>query len=343
MNEPLRAAIIGVGAMGQHHIRVYREIANVELVGFADADEVTRASIERRHHVKGYASYGDLFDQAKPDLVTVAVPTVLHLEVAAVAIRRGIHVLIEKPIAETERDGQMLIDLAKQHHVTLAVGHIERHNPAVQALKAELEKGRLGRIFEMNAQRIGPFPPRIRDVGVVLDLATHDIDVMCHLAGSPVLRVYAETQQNLHSTREDMVSGLMRFANGTTGVLQVNWLTPMESCRLTVLGERGMFEVDYITQDLTLYENGQTPEDFPNLQLLRGVGEGRIIRERIDKREPLRVELEDFIGAVRDQRPPVVTGADSLNALRIASSLVKSGNTNQPIEIASLTQQPARY
>ena len=339
MSEPLRAAVIGVGAMGQHHIRVYREITSVELVGFADADEGTRANIEQRHHVKGYASYSDLFDQGKPDLVTVAVPTVLHLEVAAEAIRRGIHVLIEKPIAETEHDGQTLIDLAKEHQVTLAVGHIERHNPAVQALKVELERGRLGRVFEMHAKRVGPFPPRIRDVGVVLDLATHDIDVICHLTGSPVLRVYAETQQNLHSTREDMISGLMRFANGITGVLQVNWLTPVKSRRLAVLGEGGMFEIDYITQDLTLYENGQTPEDFPNLQLLRGVGEGRIIRERIDKREPLRVELEDLISAIRDQRPPVVTGADSLNALRIASALVQSGNTNQPIEVAALTHK----
>ena len=336
MSESLRTAVIGVGAMGQHHVRVYGEIAGVELVGFADADETMRANIQQRHHVMGYADYHDLFDQAKPDLVTVAVPTVLHREVAAEAIRRGIHVLVEKPIAETERDGQALIDLAKEHQVTLAVGHIERHNPAVQALKAELESGHLGRIFEMHAQRVGPFPSRIRDVGVVLDLATHDIDVISHLADSPATRVFAETQQNIHSTREDTLSGLMRFANGITGVLQVNWLTPTKSRRLTVLGAGGMFEVDYITQDLTFYENGQTLGGFQNLQLLRGVSEGRIIREKVDKREPLRAELEDFVGAVRDQRKPRVTGEDSLNALRIASALVKSGQTGQPVELTSL-------
>ena len=337
MSESLRAAVIGAGTMGQHHVRVYREIANTDLVGVADADEAMRASVEQRHHVKSYADYHDLLDQAKPDLVTVAVPTVLHLEVASEAIRRGIHVLVEKPIAETERDGQTLIDLAKQHQVTLAVGHIERHNPAVQALKTALESGQIGTIFEMHAQRVGPFPSRIRDVGVVLDLATHDIDVICHLAGSPVKRVYAETQQNIHSTREDTLSGLIRFTNGITGVLQVNWLTPTKSRRLTVLGAGGMFEVDYITQDLTFYENGLTPNGFHNLQLLRGVSEGRIIREKIDKREPLRVELEDFIGAIRDQRNPRVTGEDSLNALRVASALVTSGQTSQPIELTPTT------
>ena len=188
--------------------------------------------------------------------MSVAVPTVHHLEVAAEVIERGIHVLIEKPIAETEIDGQRLIHLAKEHQVVLAVGHIERHNPAVRALKEQLETGRLGPLFEMHAQRVGPFPARIRDVGVVLDLATHDIDVICHLADAEIVRAYAETQQNIHSTREDTLSGLMRFSNGITGVLQVNWVTPTKSRRLTVLGAGGMFEVDYITQDLTFYENG---------------------------------------------------------------------------------------
>ena len=336
MNQTLRAAVIGVGAMGQHHVRAYREITSVELVGVADADETTGASIERRYPVKSFADYRELFDRAKPDLVTVAVPTVLHLEVASEAIRRGIHVLVEKPIAATERDGQTLIDLATQHRVTLAVGHIERHNPAVQALKVELDAGRLGPIFEMHAQRVGPFPSRIRDVGVVLDLATHDIDVISHLANSPIIRVFAETQQNIHSTREDTLSGLMRFANGITGVLQVNWLTPTKSRRLTVLGAGGMFEVDYITQDLTFYENGQTLGAFPNLQLLRGVSDGRIIREKIDKREPLRAELEDFIGAIRDRREPRVSGLDSLKALRIASALVQSAQTGQAVDLVGL-------
>ena len=299
---------------------------------------ISRAGITKRYQVTGYADFRKLLDDAKPDLVSVAVPTVHHLEVASEAMERGIHVLIEKPIAETEHDGQRLIHLAKEYKVVLAVGHIERHNPAVRALKEQLEGGRLGPLFEMHAQRVGPFPARIRDVGVVLDLATHDIDVICHLADSEVVRVYAETQQNIHSTREDTLSGLMRFSNGITGVLQVNWVTPTKNRRLTVLGAGGMFEVDYITQDLTFYENGTTQGGFHNLQLLRGVSEGRIIRELVDKREPLRMELEDFVDAVRNRREPRVRGVDSLRALRIASALVKSGITNQPIELTPLVE-----
>lgn len=333
MNPLLRAAVIGVGVMGQHHVRVYREIPDIELVGFADADETMRTNIERRFHVQGYADYRELLDTARPDLVTIAVPTVLHHEVACEALRRGIHVLVEKPIAETEAEALEMIALARQHGVTLAIGHIERHNPAIKALKQQLDAGKLGMIFEMHAQRVGPFPPRIRDVGVVLDLATHDIDVIRHLANSQVQRVFAETQQNIHSSREDTLSGLLRFENGVTGLLQVNWLTPAKSRRLVVTGAGGMFEVDYITQDLTFYENSDGGDSFQSLQLLRGVSEGRIIRDRIAKREPLRLELEDFIDAVRHTRPPLVTGDDSLIALKIASALVQAGQTHQVIQV----------
>lgn len=330
---PLRAAVIGVGAMGQHHVRVYREIPGIDLVGIADADDKQCAALAQRHSTVGYHDYHQLLDEARPDLVTIAVPTALHAEVASAAIRRGIHVLIEKPIAETEADGQTLIDLAAAHNVVLAVGHIERHNPAITALKQIIDQGKLGTIFQMRAQRIGPFPARIRDVGVVLDLATHDIDILCHLAGGMPTRVFAETQQNIHTTREDMVSGILRFPNGITAMLEVNWLTPTKSRRLVVLGGGGMYEVDYITQDLTYYENGAAlQEDFRSLRLLRGVSEGRVIREQIEKREPLRLEVEDFIGAARDRRAPRVTGADSLSALRIAHALVKSGQTHQVIE-----------
>jgi UDP-N-acetylglucosamine 3-dehydrogenase len=333
MTDILKAAVIGVGAMGQHHVRVYREMPGVELVGVADADENMRTTIERRHHVKGYADYGQLLDEVKPDLVTVAVPTVLHREVAGAAIERGIHVLVEKPIAETEADGRELIELARQHKVVLSVGHIERHNPAIRALRTRLEANELGRVFEIHAERVGPFPARIRDVGVVLDLATHDIDIIRHLAGSDLVRVYAETQQNIHSTREDMLSGLMRFANGVTGVLQVNWLTPVKNRRLTVTGAFGMYEADTITQDLTFYENGTALDEFRSLQLLRGVSEGRMIRDKIDKREPLRAELDDFVQAVRQGTAPLVTGEDSLFALRIAHALVQSGQSHQAVAL----------
>lgn len=329
----LRAAVIGVGAMGQHHVRVYRELAGIDLVGVADSNDNIRVTLEQRYQVKSYANYLELLEAAQPQIVTIAVPTALHLEVATQAIRRGVHVLIEKPIAETEHDALTLINLAREQGITLAIGHIERHNPAIRALKGYLENGQLGRIFEIRAERVGPFPARIRDVGVVLDLATHDIDIVRHLAGSPLMRVYAETQQNIHTSREDTLSGLMRFENGITGILQINWLTPTKSRKLRVTGAAGMYEVDYITQDLTFYENGQAMLGYDNLLMLRGVSEGRVIREQVEKREPLRAEIEDFIQAVRTGYPPHVTGEDSLNAVRVAHALVQSGQLHQTVEI----------
>ncbi|NDJ62343.1 MAG: Gfo/Idh/MocA family oxidoreductase [Chloroflexi bacterium] len=331
---PLRAAVIGAGIMGRNHVRVYNEIPDVDMVGFADADAGMVANIERQFHVQGYTDEGQMLDELSPDLVTVAVPTVFHLAVARQAIERGIHVLIEKPIAESAADGQKLIDLAREHQVVLAVGHIERHNPAVRALRERIDADELGPIFELHAERVGPFPARIRDVGVVLDLATHDIDVICHLARGTLTRVFAETQQNIHSTREDTLSGLMRFDNGITGVLRVNWLTPAKSRRLRVTGAAGMYEIDYITQDLTFSENGDNQLGYDSLRMLRGVSEGRVIREKISKREPLRAELEDFIGAIRDERPPLVTGEDGLKALCIAQALVEAGQSNQVVNVS---------
>ncbi len=333
MAEKLRAGVIGVGVMGQHHVRAYREIPDIEMVGFVDTDETLSAAIRQRHNVRGWQDVNEFLDHERPDLVTIAVPTVLHGDVARAAIERGIHVLIEKPIAETEAEGRALIDLAQAHNVVLAVGHIERHNPAITALKQRLSSGAMGRIFELRAERVGPFPPRIRDVGVVLDLATHDIDIICYLADEAPVRVFAETQQNVHSTREDMISGMLRFQNGIAGILHVNWLTPAKNRKLSATCEGGMIEVDYITQDLTYYENGELVDDFGALQILRGVSEGRIIREKIVKREPLRLELEDFIGAVRGEHPPRVTGEAGLLALRIAHALVESGKSHQVVEI----------
>jgi UDP-N-acetylglucosamine 3-dehydrogenase len=327
----LRAAVIGVGAMGQHHVRAYSEIPDIELVACADLSESLRSSIEKRFQVECYSDYRDLLDHTKPDLITVAVPTTEHLAVAKYAIERGIHVLVEKPLAENEADAQMMIDLARQHQVVLAVGHIERHNPAIQLLKTYLDQNRIGKIFEMQAFRVGPFPTRIRDVGVVFDLATHDIDILRYLAGTSIERVFAETQQNIHSMQEDTLNGLLRFTNGIIGVLRVNWVTPTKNRRLLVVGEGGMIEVDYITQDLTVYENGDMIKDFPILQLSRGVSEGRVIREKVSKQEPLRVELNDFISAIRNQHLPRVTGEDSLKAMQVAIALIQSGNTHQAI------------
>src|SRR5579884_4568352 len=165
-----------------------------------------------------------MVERTAPDLVSVVVPTYLHFAVASHLLDRGINVLLEKPVTSTPEEAAGLIQLARLRGVKLAVGHIERFNPAIIEVKRHLVAGELGQLFHLHARRLGPFPPRIRDVGVTLDLATHDIDIMRYLTNSEVERVYAETQQQVHSTREDLVLGMLRFTNGSVGILDVNWL-----------------------------------------------------------------------------------------------------------------------
>ncbi len=328
---PVRTAVIGVGAMGRQHVRLLHDLPESDLVAVADCDGETAESIARRHGVPFYTDCRAMFDTEEVEAVSICVPTTLHLEVACQAIRRGVHVLIEKPIAARLSDGQAIADLARDQGVICMVGHVERYNPAVIELKRRLDEGELGRIFEIAACRKGPFPDRVRDVGVVVDLATHDLDVMWYLLGAEVTRVYAETARHVHAFREDMLSGLLRFSDGTVGVLDINWLTPTKIRELTVIGERGMFQVNYLTQDLFFFENAEADEVWDTLSILRGVAEGRMVRHVVNKREPLRTELEAYLATVRGEKVPIVEAEDGLRALRLARAIVRSGLENRPL------------
>ena len=330
----LKAAVIGVGAMGRNHARVYADLPDVELVGAADFLEGNAQQTARRFGGTAYQDYRRMLDEQKPDLVTVAVPTVDHLRVALDVIGRGIHLLIEKPIAFTVAEGKEIIQAAENAGVQLMIGHIERFNPAVQALKARLNNGELGRVFQIDARRQGPFPARIRDVGVVIDLAVHDVDVARFISDADVTRVFAETEKRVHSSYEDLLLGTMRLDNGAVGSLTINWLPPTKIRDLFVTGEGGMFHVNYLTQDLFFYENSSAHgTDWENLRVLRGVGEGQMVRYVVNKREPLLTEIESFVQAVAGNAPLPLTGVDGLKALAIAQALVTSGTENRVIPV----------
>ncbi len=333
----LRVGVIGVGAMGRNHARVYADLSEAELVGVADADLVAARTVCERYGGKAFADYAKMLDEVKPRAVTVAVPTVDHLEVALQVIERGIHLLIEKPLAYSVQEGEQIIAAAEKAGVKLMVGHIERFNPAVIELKEHLSVGKLGRVFQLDARRQGPFPDRIKDVGVVIDLAVHDLDVMRYVTGSEIVRVYAETERRVHSTREDLLAGLIRLADGSVGTLTINWLTPTKIRELYVTGEKGMYRVDYLTQDLYFFENARAQgADWETLRVLRGVSEGRMIRHVVAKREPLRAEIETFLAAVQRESPVPVTGADGLKVLELAHAVVTSGEEHRTIELGGL-------
>lgn len=330
----MKVAVIGVGSMGINHLRVYTELEGLDVVGVSDISEERLKIAKKRFSVKIYTSYQELMEKEKPEAVSITVPTSEHEKVASYALKMGAHVLVEKPIAATVEEGRRLIALAEKLGKQLMVGHIIRFNPAMQSLKARLENGDVGKIFQVFCRRAGPFPARIRDVGVVVDLAPHDVDIMRFLIGEDPKRVYAETEQRIHTDHEDLMFALLRFPGGITGALEINWLTPTKMRETLVLGEKGLFRVDDLMQDLYFYENPQAVgELWSPFRATRGVSEGSMTRYSIKRQEPLKAELKAFIDSVKNNTPVPVTGQDGLEALRLSLALVKSGKTHQVIEV----------
>lgn len=330
----IKVAVVGAGSMGMNHARVYAEIPEAHLVSITDQNEQVAQSATSRFGGKAYTDYRRMLAIEHPEVVSIAVPTALHAEVATTALEAGAHVLVEKPVAATLEEAICLIERARTLNRQLMIGHIVRFNPAIQALKEKLNEGALGRIFQISCRRIGPFPARIRDVGVVVDLAPHDVDLMRYLTGLDPLRVYAETERKIHTEHEDLLLGLLRFPDGVVGTLEINWLTPNKVREVLVLGERGLFRVDDLTQDLYFYENAQADGAFwPTLQTLTGVSEGQMIRFALQRYEPLKAELQAFIKAVSEGSPVPVSGEDGLMALRLALALVQSGHSHQVVEV----------
>jgi UDP-N-acetylglucosamine 3-dehydrogenase len=336
MSAVLRAGVIGVGSMGRNHARVYAGMEDLEIVAVADPDGPTSSKVGQMYRCQSYTDYREMLAREQLDLVSVVVPTRFHYTVASEVIAAGVPLLIEKPIATTVAQGRELIDQAHRAGVQLTVGHVERFNPAIIALKQQLEQHELGKLFQIIARRVGPFPARIMDVGVVIDLATHDMDVLNYLIGSPITRMHVELNRYLHQRHEDMLSAVLRFANGLIGVLDINWLTPTKIRELTVIGERGMFVANYLTQDLTFYENDSCQgEQWQELAVV-GVSEGRMIRHKVQRREPLVEELRAFANCVRHGQQPLVSGENALEALILANQLVEAGTINQPVQLPSV-------
>ena len=331
----LRAGVIGLGMMGRNHVRVWDEsVPGVELVAVADPDDAAASRAAAGRRAQRYTDVERMLREEAPDLVSIVAPTSLHLPVALAALHAGANVLVEKPIAATRDEALAMIDAAADAGRMLTVGHIERFNPAIRELRRRLADGELGRVFQVKATRLGPFPARIRDVGVVVDLGPHDIDVMRFLVASDPIRLFAETERRIHTEHEDLFTGMIKFANGVVGVLDINWLTPTKQRTLTVTGERGMFHADYIAQDLVLYTNPDAHEmwERPSLAApVASVSEGEMIRFSVRREEPLVVELRAFADAVRTGGPPPVDPRDAMVALLLARKLVEAGETGSVV------------
>jgi UDP-N-acetylglucosamine 3-dehydrogenase len=319
----LRAGLIGLGMMGRHHARVLRELDGVELVAMAD-------SFGDSHGVaNGLTVHDKVEDMIAQgiDCAVVAVPTVLHEEVAMQLAEAGIHCLVEKPIANDSESGRRIAAAFERMGLVGAVGHIERFNPSLQSLRARLEAGDLGDVYQISTRRQGPFPARIADVGVVKDLATHDIDLTAWLAQSNYVDVVAHTTSRSGREHEDMVTAIGHLGDGIVTNHIVNWLSPMKERTAIVLGERGAFIADTISADLTFVENGTLQTEWESMAAFRGVSEGSSTRFALAKREPLKMEHEAFRDAILGKSMNVVTMAEGLETLRVAEAVLESART----------------
>lgn len=327
----LRVGLIGLGMMGRHHARVIREVPGLELVAVADAQGDP-------HRVAGglpvLGSVADLIATGL-DMAVAAVPTGLHEEVGLALAEAGVHTLVEKPIAFDVGAGRTLAQAFESRSLIGAVGHIERYNPALASLRRRVAAGELGEVYQIATRRQGPFPARIADVGVVKDLATHDIDLTAWLVQSAYASVSARTTARSGRPHEDMVAVTGHLADGTIVNHLVNWLSPMKERIVVVTGEKGTFFADTLHADLTLYENGTVATEWASIAAFRGVAEGNVTRLAIPKREPLHVEHEAFRDAVLGKAHDLVSMREGLNALVVAEAALESARSGETVRLGA--------
>jgi UDP-N-acetylglucosamine 3-dehydrogenase len=318
----MRVCVIGTGIMGKNHARVYHEMESVKLVGIAEPDRKKGKEIAEMYGCHYYGNHIDMLEKEKPDAVSVCVPTSLHYAVGRDVIKRGVSLIVEKPIADNVQKAEDLVQLADEKGVCLSVGHIERFNPAVHHLKELIDSGKLGEITSILARRVGIMPPRIKDANVVIDIAVHDIDVFGYLLGKEPERIYASGGKALVNDREDYADIFLKY-NGTNGLIEVNWITPVKIRMLNVTGTKGYAQLNYITQELTLYESVYEKkfDEFGDFVINFGEPKRKVVGVR--KEEPLRLELSNFIESVKNGKKPLVTGDDGIRVLKIASEIMK--------------------
>lgn len=327
----LRAGLIGLGAMGRNHARVLHALDGVELVGVADPQgDPSGAARGATVHVRP----SDLVDQGI-DLCVVATPTEDHESIGLLLADAGVHTLIEKPLAHDVDAARRVVDAFESKGLVGAVGHIERYNAAVQQLRLRLEAGELGEIYQLATERVGPFPGRVRDVGVVKDLATHDVDLAAWVAGSSYASVTAHSAHKSGREHEDLVAATGRLEDGTITSHLVNWLSPFKRRQTTVVGDRGAFIADTLSADLTFFENGEVATEWDAISRFRGVSEGDMVRYAFPKPEPLLVEHTAFRDAVLGESDEVVTMRQGLAAVDVAAAMITSAREGRTVDLAT--------
>jgi UDP-N-acetylglucosamine 3-dehydrogenase len=317
--KQLRVAVIGTGFWGKNQARVFSQLQCSKLIGVCDVNEAAAKSIGTQFGVEYNTNLDKLLARADLDAVTICTPTTTHREVATKALKAGKHLLVEKPMTNTVAEARELLSLAKKNGLKIMPGHIERFNPAVSHLKSMIDDRKLGDVMLFLARRVGRWPERIGDVGVVRDTAIHDIDLARYIFEDDVSSVYARIGSIRHS-KEDYAEIMLQFDAGGTAFIDANWLTPRKTRTLIVTGSEATVELDYISQELSVEDSQGTT------------------RPSIEKKEPLALELTHFAESILNDRPLAVDGMDGLRAVEICELVLQSGAAGRTI---TLTAQSA--
>jgi UDP-N-acetylglucosamine 3-dehydrogenase len=314
MNQ-LRVAVIGTGFWGKNQARVFSQLHQTKLMCVCDANPNTASTIGSQFNVESTTDIGNVLSRRDIDAVTICTPTVTHKDVATRALEAGKHVLVEKPMTNTASEGNDLLLLAKKKGLRIMPGHIERFNPAVTYLKSLVDEGTLGNIMLLVARRVGRWPERIGDVGVVRDTAIHDIDLARYIFADEVSAVYAHLGSLRHS-KEDYAEIMLQFSKGGTAFIDANWLTPKKTRTMVVTGSDATAELDYITQQVSINSSEKTVT--PNLE----------------RKEPLTLELTHFAESILNEKPFSVNGVDGLRAVEICEAVLTSGTAGTTMTLS---------
>jgi UDP-N-acetylglucosamine 3-dehydrogenase len=325
----LKAALVGLGIMGVNHARVLSSLEGVDLVAVADPQGDVGGVLPRHDVLKSV----DEVIQKGVDFCVIAAPTAFHEEIALKLIENNIHILIEKPIAHTHESALKIASTAKNKGLIGAVGHIERYNSALQQARKRILNGDLGEIYQISTRRLGPFPSRIADVGVVMDLATHDIDLTSWIADSEYQNVSAQSATRSGRAHEDLVAVVGKLKNGVVVNHLVNWLSPLKERKTIITGERGTYVVDTLTSDLTFYANGTVNVSQQQIAHFKGVSQGDIQIYAFDKPEPLALEHQNFRDAVLGLKSEIVTLESGTKTVEVAEAIIKSTQTQKAMNL----------
>jgi UDP-N-acetylglucosamine 3-dehydrogenase len=311
----LRIGVVGVGVMGSNHARVLAEIPGVKLVGVVDPDSKQRDFVARMLGCATFTSLDGLIRNGV-DAITIAAPTHLHRDIALECATRGVHIMVEKPIAPTIEEGRAIVAAARRAGVTLMAGHVERFNPAVETLKRAIKDQH---ILSIAITRVGPFPPRMSNVGVVIDLAVHDIDLIRWFTDSEIVEIQPQTSSAV-AEREDIALLQFRTASGVLAHINTNWLTPFKARTINIATRDKYLMGDLLTLQVTECFGFQPDGSYSMRHLSVGYA------------EPLRAELVAFVNAVRSRETPPVTGEEGVASLEIAIRCLnaRAGQSSAP-------------